>query len=290
MEWYEDPAQFDAPDVLPRCLRDPRGAYAGPKGLALVDVYSEGRTTSGWGLTSKTGPGFMENYLKGKFWAKPRILEAERKGAPFAFVMRSTRLVAIDIDRHIDDGGADGFIAAAKLKLPPTLAQTSRSGAGRHLMYSVDDSWDDVVGFGLYDDVIGLVPGVDVRATGCIYRYDTQRWNHEDIAPLPDNVRELLENRRQQKLAQRAAFAAAAAAPPDAEEALIMHDALKRELDKPMQPGKRNTSLFAIGSKMKEAGYPNWEAAVQQRAEDVGLSQDEALKIVSNIGKYNPAP
>lgn len=281
MTWYEDPRQFTAPEPLPASLAH----WVGPKGIALVDVYGEGKTSKGWGLVSKDGPGFLENYLKGKFWDKPRLVAAERNNAPFAIVMRSLSAIALDIDRHMDDGGADGFIAAAKLDLPPTLAQTSKSGEGRHLLYWVEDRWDEE-GFAMYDDVIGLVPGVDIRATGCLYRYPSQRWNTLNIAPLPDSVRELLDKRRQQKLAQKAAFAAAAAAPLDAEEALIMHDALKRELDKPIQAGKRNSTLFAIGSQMHEAGYPNWEGALRDRAETVGISAEEAEKIIANVTKY----
>lgn len=285
MNWYEDPGQFAAPEPLPASLAH----WEGPKGTALVDVYGEGKTSKGWGLVSKDGPGFLENYLKGKFWAKPRLVAAEKNSAPFAIVMRSLSIIALDIDRHMDDGGSDGFIAAAKLDLPPTLAQTSKSGEGRHLFYWVADRWDEE-GFAMYDDVIGLVPGVDIRATGCIYRYPSQRWNTQDIAPLPDSVRELLDKKRQQKLAQKAALAAAAAAPLDAEEALIMHDALTRELAKPIKVGKRNESLFAIGSQMFEAGYPNWEQAIQDRADEIGISIDEANKIIANITKYATAP
>src|SRR5690606_36286022 len=195
MEWYEDFGVFIDPKPLPPSVHQ----FEGPHGVALVDVYGEGKTTKGWGLSNSDGsPGFIEQYAKKAFWSKPRVLDAVKRDKPFAIVMRSVNLVALDIDRHMDDGGADGFIAAAKLELPPTLAQTSKSGAGRHLFYSTEEDWDPAKGFGAYDDAIGIVPGVDVRATGCIYRHAQQRWNHEPIAPLPDSVRELLDHRRQQ--------------------------------------------------------------------------------------------
>ena len=61
--------------------------------------------------------------------------------------------------------------------LPPTLAETSKSGDGYHLFYLVDEEWDDEKGYGLLGDRIGIEQGVDIRATGCVYHHPQQRWN-----------------------------------------------------------------------------------------------------------------
>lgn len=283
MPWYESSTPFTVSTPVPDDLR----AQAGPHGVALVDVYPDGRTSAGWGLTAPDGkPGFMENYANKRFWERPRAIAARKNRKPFAIVMRSVNVIAVDIDRHTDDGSPDGFRAAAKLDLPVTLAQTSKSGHGRHLFYRTNETWDEKTGFGHWDDVIGLVPGVDVRAVGCIYRHATQHWVPYDLAEIPEQLTEMLEQRRERRLAAAQQRAAIAAAPPDDEEALIMHDALLRELDQPIRPGKRNTTLFAIGSKMQEAGFPGWEDQVTRRADEVGLSQNEASKLVSNIIRY----
>lgn len=283
MRWYEDRAQFRRKDYLLL----PFVEEEGPHGVALVDVYDQGRTTPGWGLTPRDGkPGFMENYAKKKFWPRPRLMDLRKRGQPYAIIMRSVNIIALDIDRHTDDGGADGFKAAAKLDLPETLAQTSKSGAGRHLFYRTDEVWDDQVGFGHWDDVIGLKPGIDVRAVGCIYHYASQWWNDAPLADLPDELHDLLEARKAKKEAAERILRSAANAPIDDEEALIVHDTLLQELNKPIDTGKRNISLFAIGSKMKTANYPNWEAEIERRAGELGLGAIETTKLVGNIQKY----
>lgn len=275
MTWYEDERSFRSTEVLPPDLN----ALSGPRNTALVSVYEEGRTTPGWGERL-----FMQNYLRDKFAAPPRIARAA-KGQPYAIVMRSIRAIMIDLDRHTDDGGADGFEAAAKLDLPPTLAETSKSGTGRHLFYKVTDFWDDDLGFAAYEDIIGLQPGIDIRGVGCSYRYPTQRWNDRSIAHAPDSLLELIEERRARKLALTTQLAAAAA-DPDSEEALIMHDTLLQELAKPIPNGKRNSTLFAIGSKMNQAGVPDWQTHLSERANEVGIDTDEAVKIIDNVVKY----
>lgn len=63
---------------------------------------------------------------------------------------------------------------------------------------------------------------------------------------------------------------------------------LVAELGKSIPAGKRNTTLFAIGSQMKEAAVENWEELVLDRATQVGLGDDEAEKLVRNITNYNP--
>lgn len=281
MPWFmrED---YDDPQPIPRALLD---VPAGPRGIGLVSVYSEGRTTPGWGTPRQGDPGFGVNYAKGKFWAKPRLEAFAKAGSPFAIVTRSLAVVVFDIDRH--EGAADGVIGARALgELPPTLASTSKSGEGRHLFYSVPDTWDDTDGFGRYADQIGMAPGVDFRAQGCVYHYASQRWNGLPVEPLPEHLLTKLELTRDRKIARTTAIAAAAAGTIDDEEVLLMHDQLLTELKKPIAAGKRNNSLFAIGSQMKTAEYPQWEKAVEDRAVDLGLDAAETAKIIDNINKY----
>lgn len=279
MIWFENDTSFTDTTPLPPAVYE----ASGPKGPALVSVFKEGKTTTGWGPAT-----FMECYDSGKFRPDSRVLAAQQKQRPFALVMRSVSLIAVDIDRHLEDGGADGFVAARKLGLPATLAQTSRSGKGRHLLYAVDDSWDSQLGFARFDDAIAIAPGVDVRAVGCIYRHATQRWNSEEIAPAPESILELLQARKEKREVAAALLSYAASVPPDSVEALIIHDSLLSELAKPIPVGKRNSTLFAIGAKMYAAGVPGWEQALMDRAHEIGIDQNEAAQIVRNVTKYHP--
>jgi len=284
MSWFENPEQFTDKTAIAPEIYD----YAGPRGVALLDVYSQGRTTGGWGMVPGNSGTFMPNYEARKFDPRRRLIAFDAKDQPFAIVMRSLALVMVDIDRHLDDGGADGFESAKELNLPVTLAETSKSGEGRHLFYSAPGGWSPTEGYAPWEDAIGIVPGVDVRVVGCCYHYPTQRWNNELIAPLPQSVIDLLEARKTRKTTQLNMLAATAAA-PDTEEALIMQDALLQELAKPIPAGKRNTSLFAIGVKLKLADVPKWDEKVLDRANEIGLDISEAEKIVGNIERYGAA-
>ena len=83
--------------------------------------------------------GFMPRYLRGVFNSRRVVYGYERGKWAYAFVMRSMRLVCVDID-----GKNGGLEHAKKLGLlPPTLAETSKSGDGYHLFYLVDEEWDD---------------------------------------------------------------------------------------------------------------------------------------------------
>ena len=73
----------------------------------------------------------------------------------------------------------------------------------------------------------------------------------------------------------------------DSEEALVVQDALLQELAKPIPVGKRNASLFALGSKMMAAGIPGWDAALAVRAIEVGLDAEETDKIIANVERYS---
>jgi len=200
----------------------------------------------------------------------------------FAFVMRSVRLVCIDID-----GKNGGLIHAGKLgMLPLTLAETSKSGDGYHLFYATsEDEWDPVKGYATYSDRIGLEQGVDLRATGCVYHYPQQRWNGREIVELPDHLKKRLAA-HSQAAAARTSSIVKTIETQDTEEILLMQDALTDDLKKPIPAGRRNTTLFAIGNQMKIAQVPQWEKQVYDRATDVGLDDEEATKLVTNIRRY----
>lgn len=279
--WWLDKAQYTESEAIPESIRHTRG----PEGVALVKLWPGGKTSSGWGLTGKDGAaGFMENYSRGAFDPRRILYGYDRDRWAFAFVMRSLNIVAIDID-----GKNQGFEHAEELLAgaPPTLAETSKSGNGMHLYYLTDDQWDENEGFGSYADQIGIVQGVDIRGVGCVYHHNTQRWNGRELATLPKHIADRLK----QKTVQRRAASnniKKVLETLDEEEILIMQDDILSELAKPIPAGKRNTSLFAIGSKMKEAEIPDWESKLAKRADEIGLDSVEAEKIIGNIGSYAP--
>ena len=97
-----------------------------------------------------------------------------------------------------------------------------------------------------------------------------------------------LWNQLRDKLVRREQAAAAISsiiATGDETEILIMHDSLIDDLAKPIKPGQRNTTLFAIGNKMRQAGIPDWKDRVELRAVKVGLDMSEAERITANIAK-----
>lgn len=275
--WQSD--SYDGDTALPLLNAD----WLGPKGVALVKAWPSGLTDPGWGLLPPKGSneGFMPRYLRGEFNER-RVLHGYHKGLwAFAFIMRSMRLVCIDID------GKNGGLEHAKElgMLPPTLAETSKSGDGYHLFYLVDEEWDLQKGYAKLGDRIGIVQGVDVRATGCVYHYDSQRWNSRAVAPLPVQLYEVLTH-REEKIAAQTARIAAVLDSNDEMEILMMQSEMETDLAKPIPAGKRNTTLFAIGSQMAEANIEDWEGKILARADEVGLPEDEAQKIVDNIGRY----
>jgi hypothetical protein len=255
---------------------------AGPKGVALVRVWSDGTTDKGWGM-----PAFMQKYRVGWFMrAREVMLKGYRQEKwAFAFVMRSMRVVCIDID-----GKNGGFTGVGRLgMLPYTLAETSKSGNGYHLFYLVSDSeWDDSFGFAPFGDRIGLQQGVDFRATGCVYHYPSQRWNSRQLVELPEHVKTALRD-RQQKAAAQVTNIIKVLDTGDMEEVLLMHDALIEDLKKPIPAGRRNNTLFAIGSQLFLAQVENWETLIRDRAMQLGLDVDETDKLVRNIGAYAPS-
>jgi hypothetical protein len=256
--------------------------------VATVSVNRDGSTQPGWGLDGKldkeTGvraPGFMENFLAGKFNNRVTAFAYRKRQAPFAFVMRSVPFICIDVD-----GKNGGFENMPQLgELPPTLAETSKSGNGYHLFYFVDEPWDDVTGYGRYDDVIGIATGIDIRATGCVYHYPTQRWNNRGIAPLPDFLADRLREKKERRDQNRSV--AASVKEMDVDDILVLQHNTEAELAKPIPAGQRNNRLFAIGSQMKAAEVQGWEDKVYDRAIAVGLDVSEAEKLVSNIAAYS---
>lgn len=247
----------------------------GPNGAALIQLLGEGKTAPGWGRDT-----FMAKYNNLSF-APNKILRGYHNNRwEYAWIMRGARLVCIDID-----GKNTGFDHASELGwLPPTTAETSKSGNGYHLFYTVEDEWDPQDGFQTYRDHIGIVTGIDVRGTGCVYHYRAQRWNNRPPAPLPQHLVQMLQEKRQRQLNQRAVIQKTLELDP--EEIAMMHADLIDELAKPIPNGKRNNTLFAIGSKMKEAEVPDWDVLVRERAQDVGLDDLEIDKMIKNIDNY----
>lgn len=275
--WWETDS-YTGEEAIPDAI----SAAAGPEGVALVRVYPAGNTSEGWGLTGKDGkPGFMKLYKEKEFLERRVLYGYDRGKWAFAFVMRSVNMIVIDID-----GKNGGLEHASELlgNAAPTLAETSKSGNGYHLFYSLDEDWDPDTGFGAFADVIGIVQGVDIRATGCVYHHPQQRWNDRPVAPLPEHIAERLRARAQRRAATSAASAAVASLDPM--ERLMAHADLVAELAKPIPAGKRNNTLFAIGSQLKDAEVDKWDELVLDRALQVGLSDAEAVKLVGNIAAY----
>jgi hypothetical protein len=262
-------------------------ALSGPNGPALVRAWPDGRTDQGWGLQGpKSDPrnGFIPRYMRNEFNHR-RILFGYEKGKwEFAFVMRSVQMVCIDID-----GKNGGLHEAKKLgALPLTMAETSKSGNGYHLFYTLDDVWSHTEGFALVRDRIGIEQGVDIRSTGCVYHHPQQRWNGREPVPLPLQVLEDLVA-REQKAAASTARIISVLEGNDETEVLLMQDQLIVDLSKPIPAGKRNNTLFAIGNQMREAKIENWPELVEKRAIDLGLDADETAKLLANIERYGTA-
>jgi hypothetical protein len=68
-----------------------------------------------------------------------------------------------------------------------------------------------------------------------------------------------------------------------------MQDALVEDLKKTIPAGRRNNTLFAIGSQLFLAGRADWETLVRDRAMELGLDSGETDKLVRNISAYAPS-
>ena len=257
--------------------------YAGPHGIALVKAWQDGRTSRGWGLKpTEKSPGFMKSYESNTFRSDIVTFGYESGRWSFAFVMRSLRMVCIDID-----GKNGGLVEARKLgMLPYTLAETSKSGDGFHLFYlTSDDQWGSETGFAMFNDRIALEQGVDLRSVGCVYHYKQQRWNNRALAELPQHLKDRL-NRDKQRSSGTTDEIIKILDAGDPTEVAMMHDTMITDLNKQIPAGRRNTTLFAIGSQMMQAQIPGWPRLVHDRALALGLDIEEADKLLHNIKKY----
>jgi hypothetical protein len=197
--------------------------------------------------------------------------------------MRSVSLICLDID-----GKNGGIESAAALNLPPTMAETSKSGNGYHLFYGVQDTWNPTFGFERLRDRIGWRTGIDIRSVGCVFHYPSQRWNKAQPALLPDGILLDLEQSRDDTAARAEHITTLRAStdPDDQMEFLMLQTSIQSKLTAPIPAGKRNNTLFAIGTEMKLAQVTGWQEQVYNRAVDLGLADDEAEKLVNNIDKY----
>lgn len=277
--WMND--SFTVEEPVPTGILD----LAGPMGTALVRAWPDGRTDVGWGLIGPMNDrerGFLPRYMNDDFNLRSVLFGYRKDRWAFAVIMRSVKLVCIDID-----GKNGGFEHAKRLGvLPPTLAETSKSGNGFHLFYEVDDEWDETVGFGAFPDRIGIETGVDIRGTGCVYHYSQQRWNGREPVKLPSHLATtmLTHRMRQSENRERASKVLSTG---DKVEILMMQTEIEKDLAKDIPAGRRNNTLFAIGQRMKEADIADWEAKLEKRAMDLGLDSDEASKLSENVSKYN---
>ena len=268
MQWFEDAKQYVVPDPVPDEFTD----YGT---LSLVRVGSGGKTESGWGAKD-----FVANREAGRFGAQRSIDAFMKFRQPFAFVMRSVPFVAVDID-----GKNGGIQTATILRLPRTLAETSKSGNGYHLFYRIPMArWNAKRGFDDLEDHNGIIPGVDIRGTGVIFHHDTQRWNMEPIADLPMSLYDLLT--RAKEIRHNAKVTRNGAEGLDEDELVLVHDRLTNQLAGPAKVGTRNQRLFAIGTQMYATHYPEWDVRVIERGRELGLGEQELDSIIQNIIKY----
>lgn len=252
--------------------------WAGPLGTAYVQVYDDGSTAPGWG-----GKTFIDKYRKRGFHSRRAQAVYDRHDTPFALVMRSVSMICLDID-----GKNGGIESATALNLPPTMAETSKSGNGYHLFYLVDDTWNPTFGFERLRDRIGWRTGIDIRSVGCVYHYPSQRWNTLRPAPLPESLLMELEQARDDIEARAAQINTLRTStdPDDHMEFLMLQTTIQSKLTAPIPAGKRNNTLFAIGAEMKLAQITDWQTQVFDRAVEVGLADDEAEKLIKNIERY----
>lgn len=225
----------------------------------------------------------MDKYRKQGFASRRAQAVYDKRSTPYALVMRSLSMICLDID-----GKNGGIQSATALNLPPTMAETSKSGNGYHLFYLVEDEWNPSFGFDRLRDRIGWRTGIDVRAVGCVYHYPSQRWNTLRPAPLPEGILIDLEQHTADTVARAEHITTLRQStdPDDQMEFLMLQSTIQSKLTAPIPAGKRNNTLFAIGSEMKIAGILGWQEQVLDRAVEVGLAEDEAEKLVKNIDRY----
>lgn len=266
--WYEDNEQYVRTSI--QGVHVELGHHAGPNGIAAVKVYGE-KTQPGWGAER-----FMRNYVR-NFFDIDKITD----GDPYALVMRSLRLLVVDID-----GKNDGYTEAAKLDLPPTLAETSKSGNGHHLFYSYPDQWDEEQGYIGQPDRIGMWPGIDIKSSGVVYHHPHQLWNRLPIWHLSNSVLAQLQKRNARDSQLR--ITPQQAAEMTDEDLKFKRDVLLIELSQPRKDG-RDTSLWRIGASLLNLGVDETYMAEKILAAGLKWGVDEDIitsKIIPNIVSY----
>jgi hypothetical protein len=259
--------------------------FSGPAGPMLVRVHPNGTTERGWGEKS-FGKWYTEDGYPGKLSVPQQRYAMSvgfRYGAlDFAIVMRSMQMICIDID-----GKNGGFEGVKNLgMLPPTAAETSKSGNGYHLFYlTTDDVWDPMLGYTKYRDRIGIEQGVDIRGLGCVYHTTPQRWNMRPVVELPQYHKDLLM-KKNEEMKQQIEEIQNILNKGDTETLLMTQESLKSDLKKPIPVGRRNNTLYAIGSQMCLLKVPSWDVLVAERALGAGLDDSEVRKLLANIRKY----
>lgn len=269
MQWFEDNEQYTDETPVPAEIPYDK--------LSLIRVHpTVNKTQPGWGAAD-----FMENYLKNAFDPERAVRHFRRYSAPFAFVMRSLPWICVDID------GKNGGVPTARvLNLPPTFAETSKSGNGYHLFYKLSSSqWNELRGYDEFPDVNGLVPGIDIRGTGVVYHFPQQRWNSLPVAELPPSLATLIGRVKEVKRAAR--LTREGTKNLDEDELIMVWDDLLEALNKPIQQGMRNARLYKLGARMAAAEYPHWDTELIRRGTEVGLPSDEIDDLIHNISEYS---
>lgn len=268
-QWFERESYWDPAGIPPHIDFGNR--------LDLVRVYPEGRTQPGWGIKE-----FMNNHNRGAFIPGRAMHFYKKYNQPFAIVMRSVPVICVDID-----GKNGGIEMSEVLALPETLAERSKSGNGFHLFYEVPESvWHPVRGYDEFPDLIGLIPGVDIKATGVVYHYPHQRWNSWGLSRIPVSLSALIT--RASSVRYESRLTRTGVTGLNEEETVILWDQLRQDLeDTRFVEGGRNQRLYAIGAKMFSAGYPGWDNALYDRGLQIGLEIEELSTIIKNIEKYS---
>ncbi|QDF16030.1 DNA primase/polymerase [Microbacterium phage LilyLou] len=273
MQWFEDREQYtETEPVAPEIMR-----RFGEQ-MDLVRVYPNGMTQPGWNIKE-----YMENHDRGAFKPRRALRFYSKYDMPFGIIMRSVPLVGIDID-----GKNGGIETANALRLTRSLAEVSKSNNGYHVVYEIPfTQWHELRGYDELPDLLGLVPGVDIKGTGILFHYPGQRWNRLPIAPLPQKLFELISGARDSRRLRRLSRPATSAATMDPDDLVILHDQLRTELNGKFVKGGRNQKLFALGAQMRTAGFPSWETALYDRGHQIGLDIDEVTSIIKNIEAYS---
>ena len=265
-QWFEDSEQYTEEYGLPAQILE----MTPP----LVRVYPGGATQPGWGAKE-----FEENFYKGRFDVGRSLPAFDKYRQPFGLVMRGVPLICVDID-----GKNDGINTARVLHLPKTLGEVSKSGNGYHLFYSIPGAeWIPGKGYDEFPDIIGLIPGVDVKGTGIVYHYPQQRWNRTEIAVAPRSLLKLLSASRDSKQMR---LAAVRSTDMDDEERAMLHDQIRTRLKGRFEAGNINNKLFAIGAQMLNSGYPNWQHELMVRGLEVGSTEEKMTTIINNVIQY----